>query len=87
MRSVNRTGDGGNGTAVSGICHRDLPLNDSTQGNGFLSWHPGGAQFAMVDGSIHFISEQIVGTTYESLAQIRDGSQLSETDLSVVTRE
>ena len=86
MRSVNRRGDRGDGAAVTGICHRDTLLNDSAHGSGFLSWHPGGAQFAMVDGSIHFISEQIASNTYESLAHFRDGSRLQASDLTVVAR-
>ncbi len=87
MRSVNRYGNQGDGTSVAGICRRDLLLNDATQGNGFLSWHPRGVQFAMVDGSIHFISEGIDGKTYESLAQIRDGSRLTASDLAAATQK
>ncbi len=38
---------------------------------GFSSYHPGGAQFAMGDGSVHFVSEHIDLATYRSLA-VRD---------------
>ncbi len=81
MRAINRTGHGLEGTAVAGVCHHDVPMNDSSQGDGFLSWHPGGVGFAMMDGATYFLSEQIDGTTYESLAQIHDGRQLTESDL------
>ena len=86
MRSVNRHGDGGDGFAVTGICHQDAPLNDASQGSGFLSYHPGGAQFAMADGAIRFISEEIEGGLYEDLAQIRDGNALTESSFPAVTR-
>ena len=86
MRSVNRLGDGGDGTAVAGICHRDVPLNDSMHRNGFLSRHPGGVQFAMVDGSTRFLSEEIEGATYECLAQIYDGSELTATHIEHVIK-
>ena len=82
LRSVNRTGDRGDGTAVTGVCHRELRLNDANQSSGFLSWHPRGAQFVMVDGAVHFLSEDIDGTTYERLAQRSDGSNLTALSLT-----
>ncbi len=39
----------------------------------FSSKHPGGAQFLAVDGSSHFVSENIDGTTYERLGNRKDG--------------
>ena len=39
----------------------------------FSSKHPGGAQFLAVDGSSHFVSENIDGTTYERLGHRKDG--------------
>lgn len=86
MRSINERGDAGDGTSVTGICHREIRPNDEAQPSGFLSWHPGGAQFVMVDGSVHFISDQIAGTTYESLAQIQDGAQITTADLANAIR-
>ncbi len=41
---------------------------------GFASRHPGGAQFAMVDGSVHFIVEGVDQRTYEALAT-KDGGE------------
>jgi hypothetical protein len=35
---------------------------------GFKSMHPGGAQFVLGDGSVHFISESINHDTYRALA-------------------
>ncbi len=41
---------------------------------GFASRHPGGAQFAMVDGSVHFVVEGVDQRTYEALAT-KDGGE------------
>ena len=40
---------------------------------GFGSHHPGGAQFAMGDGSVRFISQTISPTAYANLANRHDG--------------
>ena len=40
---------------------------------GFSSHHPGGAQFVMVDGSVHFIQETIAPLTLNLLAHKSDG--------------
>ncbi|MEZ6065539.1 MAG: DUF1559 domain-containing protein [Planctomycetaceae bacterium] len=37
----------------------------------FASWHPGGVQFALMDGKITFVSENIDINTYRALATIR----------------
>jgi prepilin-type processing-associated H-X9-DG protein len=37
-------------------------------GRGFKSMHPGGAQFVLADGSVHFINESIDHDTYRALA-------------------
>ncbi len=43
---------------------------------GFKSLHPGGAQFVMADGSVHFISESIDHDTYRALAT-RNGEEVA----------
>jgi prepilin-type processing-associated H-X9-DG protein len=40
---------------------------------GFKSNHPNGANFAMVDGSVHFISQTIDHRTYQFLGCRHDG--------------
>jgi prepilin-type N-terminal cleavage/methylation domain-containing protein/prepilin-type processing-associated H-X9-DG protein len=40
---------------------------------GFSSYHPGGANFALGDGSVHFLSETIDTQTYEQLGHRADG--------------
>jgi prepilin-type N-terminal cleavage/methylation domain-containing protein/prepilin-type processing-associated H-X9-DG protein len=43
----------------------------------FRSWHPGGVQFAMADGSARFISDGIDLDIYRALATIRGGEAAS----------
>jgi prepilin-type N-terminal cleavage/methylation domain-containing protein/prepilin-type processing-associated H-X9-DG protein len=43
---------------------------------GFKSRHPGGAQFALADGSVHFISENIDYRNYQRLGDRRDGESV-----------
>jgi prepilin-type N-terminal cleavage/methylation domain-containing protein/prepilin-type processing-associated H-X9-DG protein len=40
---------------------------------GFSSYHPGGANFAMVDGSVRFLSETIDKSLYEAFGNRADG--------------
>ena len=40
----------------------------------FSSLHPGGAQFVLVDGSAHFISQDVDLTTFRRLAHKSDGN-------------
>ncbi len=44
---------------------------------GFHSLHPGGAQFALVDGSVQFISETVDLTTLRNLGDRRDGNPVT----------
>jgi prepilin-type N-terminal cleavage/methylation domain-containing protein len=40
---------------------------------GFSSYHPYGCHFAMVDGSVHFVSENISLTLYQQIGRRHDG--------------
>lgn len=42
-----------------------------------FSWHSGGAYFAFVDGSVHFLADDIDGTLYERLGSRNDGNPVS----------
>ncbi|HWL08690.1 MAG TPA: DUF1559 domain-containing protein, partial [Planctomicrobium sp.] len=44
----------------------------------FSSLHTGGTHFLKADGSVHFVSENISGITYERLANRRDGNVVGE---------
>lgn len=44
----------------------------------FSSLHPGGAQFAFADGSVHFLPETINYLTLQQLAYIQDGNPVGE---------
>jgi prepilin-type N-terminal cleavage/methylation domain-containing protein/prepilin-type processing-associated H-X9-DG protein len=53
------------------------PHNWSTS-QGFKSRHVGGAQFALCDGSVRFLSENIDYRTYQRLGDRRDGEVVGE---------
>jgi hypothetical protein len=46
--------------------------------NGFHSRHVGGAQFAMSDGSVRFLSENIALGLYRALATVNGGEVTGE---------
>jgi prepilin-type N-terminal cleavage/methylation domain-containing protein/prepilin-type processing-associated H-X9-DG protein len=48
------------------------------RGNGFHSFHTGGCQFAMCDGSVRFISENVSQTTFASLITRKKGEIVGE---------
>lgn len=50
--------------------HKGIGVHDS---RGFSSFHPSGANFSMVDGSVHFISQNINLTIYRELGRRDDG--------------
>ncbi|QDU30133.1 Type II secretion system protein G precursor [Anatilimnocola aggregata] len=50
--------------------HKNQGIHDT---RGFSSHHPGGAGFAMLDGSVHFVSQNIDLSMYRQLAQRDDG--------------
>lgn len=67
--------------------NRSLIDNRPTQGNPrwdesitFRSFHPGGAQFAMGDGSVRFLGETIDGITYRALGSRAGGEVVSIPD-------
>jgi prepilin-type N-terminal cleavage/methylation domain-containing protein len=58
-----------------------LPSDCTDQSNWNLSWgfrsrHAGGAHFLLVDGSVHFISENIDYVTYQRLGGRKDGQTI-----------
>jgi len=44
---------------------------------GFKSLHPGGAQFVFVDGSVHYLQQNIDHTTYQMLGDRQDGNAVA----------
>ncbi len=54
-----------------------FPLNDWPNNYSFASEHRGGAQFAMVDGSVRFVSENVDLGIYRGLATISGGETVS----------
>lgn len=55
-----------------------LPSDDWTHAYGFASRHEDGGNFAMVDGSVRFVSELISHPVYRDLATIQGGEVISE---------
>lgn len=56
----------------------EAPKRDQFYVGGFSSEHPGGANFALGDGSIHFISETIEPELFQQLADRADGELILE---------
>ena len=52
------------------------PKRDKLYVGGFSSYHPGGANFALGDGSVRFMSETIEPEFYQNLANRADGQLL-----------
>ncbi|UUO08496.1 DUF1559 domain-containing protein [Blastopirellula sp. J2-11] len=46
---------------------------NGTEAWAYSSHHPGGAQFVFCDGSVHFVSETVNGTTWQLLAERGSG--------------
>jgi len=59
--------------------NRTLEINWDDWGNNysFMSRHPGGANFALCDGSVRFIMDTIDITTYRHLANMTDGQPVA----------
>ena len=62
------------GTNNGGPCS----MCTNIRGNGFHSFHTGGCQFAMGDGGVRFVSENISQTTFASLITIQKGEVVGE---------
>lgn len=64
-----------NGSGNGGPCAINCT---NIRGNGFHSFHDGGAQFAMADGAVRFISENIAQSTFAGLITRKKGEVLGE---------
>lgn len=45
---------------------------------GFFSFHPGGAHFALGDGSVRFVVESINSSTYRKLSSMNGGEVITD---------
>jgi prepilin-type N-terminal cleavage/methylation domain-containing protein/prepilin-type processing-associated H-X9-DG protein len=57
------------GTGNGGPC----PMCTNMRGNGFHSFHTGGCQFAMADGSVRFVSENVAASIFGALITRKKG--------------
>jgi prepilin-type processing-associated H-X9-DG protein len=55
----------------------DLPFYDPDT---FYSLHTGGANFAFCDGSVHFLSKSIDPPSYQAMATMQGGDQITTAD-------
>ena len=62
--------------AKPGAGGSDAP--DFTYHTGFTSLHPGGANFTYVDGSVHFVTEDIGLGLYRAMATIKGGEPVGD---------
>jgi len=79
-----RDSSGGNRFHINGLDHRyvDVTTGQCTRGLWsrcvyawvFASYHPGGAQFVMGDGSVKFLSETMSERTFRLMNYIHDGN-------------
>ena len=56
-----------------GAATNNLNIHNALNTLYFGSQHPGGCQFAMADGSIHFLNENINLALYQRLGDMGDG--------------
>ncbi len=59
---------------------------DSASDDCAVSWHPGGALFGYVDGSVHFLTENLDLRLFWLLGDRLDGEVMGETRKSMVAR-
>ena len=59
-----------------GVPVEEIKVNQWFDMRGFRSLHPGGAQFVLTDGSVHFIQENIDTLAYRALAT-RNGEEVA----------
>jgi prepilin-type N-terminal cleavage/methylation domain-containing protein/prepilin-type processing-associated H-X9-DG protein len=64
-------------TAVCAIPLNHKPVAGWTDMYGFRSRHPGGANFAFADGSVHFVTDSIALGTYRALGTMQGGEVAS----------
>ncbi len=79
--TLRNTGNKPNSLALRGTAFRTqkpAEYEDATVVGGFGSWHAGGGQFALGDGSVRFLNERISLETYQYLGSRNDDNFVGE---------
>jgi prepilin-type processing-associated H-X9-DG protein len=75
---INRPAECPAGLGKSQMAAWEACWQDWQNQQGFSSFHPGGAQFAMADASVRFISQNVDLSTYRNVATIAGGETVNE---------
>ncbi|MBX3432055.1 MAG: DUF1559 domain-containing protein [Pirellulales bacterium] len=62
---------------ITGVTDQDIKVRYWYKTRGFKSLHPGGSQFVMADGSVHFVQESIDTQVYRGLSTRDRGEVVS----------
>jgi prepilin-type processing-associated H-X9-DG protein len=60
-----------------GVPDNEIKFDRWNEVRGFKSLHPGGAQFVMADGSVHFVAESMDHNVYRGLATRNGGETVN----------
>ena len=69
---------GGSPAGTNNLEGRDCGQSNVHTASNFRSDHPGGGQFLLADGSVRFVSEEILPASYQALSTIAGGETVND---------